>query len=823
MISAWMQLSSRVIYTGFSVLGSLYCVLAYLPFTYHHVLRSSLFPALTQLAGLHHWLNLLVFLVAAPGVVPILMRRSVHARQFWPTFGWLAAASAWTLYLLWNPLLPGLTEGFQAYLVALVPLGLALWLLSTGLAEDAAGYVWPEEASKSGGLFAAAVLAAAGVPLVTGLVAAWRQGGGGTWAQGYLWSASAQAVIFLMAFTGLNWLSSIAQFSQAVARAEFVLAHAAIAAAGSAVLATVAFRPLGFDGWPCWVYASILSVALSAAHASAALTLARGRARSGFEIAFATLSGGRPGSATAAVAGGLAVALLTGMGLARASVMDWNNLVQRLFTVTLWIGAFGAAFGFAHRRVPASPRWVPFVILPLVLLGGYRKLQARLTPAASPIERYAGYDAAFAYARELLAPPKGDSPVFQVMARNTNLPHSAPVKPVNIELVPRLERHEFRPHVFIITIDSLRQDYISPYNPKVSFTPALAEFARDSTVFQPAFTHYGGTGLSQPSIWTGGMMIHKQYVTPFAPMNLLEKLIRAEGYEMHVSRDEILKTILAPPGAGDSDLDMGKPTMKFDLCGSLDELAAVTARARGPVFAYTQPQNIHISVIQREGAKPIDSADYTGFYAPYASRLRRMDACFGSFIAKLKQQGIYDSSVVVFTADHGDSLGEDGRWGHAYTLFPEIVRIPLIIHVPANLAASLRPVMGPAFSTDITPTLYRLLGYREIGRIPLAGRPLFTERESPSDPPVRDWYLMASSYASVYGVLSENGRRMYVADGVAFRDYRFDLTGSRSQALAISPEVREQEQARIREGIEEINKLYGFSGQTDGAGHGVRQ
>lgn len=813
MIPVWMRIASRAVYTGISVLGSLYCVLAYLPFTYHQVLRGSLFPALGRFAELHHWLNLAAFLAAVPAVVPLLMRRRAPEPAFWLAFGWFASSSVWTLYLLWNPRLPALREGAESYLLALVPLGLALWLSVCGLADGSAGYEWPEGSSESGGLFAAAVLAALGVPLVTGLVAMWRQGGGGNWAQSYLWSASAQAVIFLMAFTGLNWISSLARFSRSAARAEFVLAHGAITAAGAAVLATVAFRPLGFEGWPCWIYSATLAAVLSATHAGAALALARGRARSGFEIAFATASGGRPGSATAAVAGGLAIALLTGAGLARASVMDWNNLVQKLFAVTLWIGAFGAAFGFTHRRVPASPRWVPFVILPLVLLGGYRKLQARLTPAAASMESYAGYDAAFAYARELLAPAKGDSPVFQVMARNTNLPHSAPIKPVNLDLVAPLVRHEHRPHVFIITIDSLRQDYVSPYNPKVQFTPALAEFARESTVFQQAFTHYGGTGLSQPSIWAGGMLIHKQYVTPFAPMNLLEKLIRAEGYEMHVSRDEILKTILGPPGQGDSDLDTGRPTMKFDLCGSLDELATVTARAHGPVFAYTQPQNIHISVIQREGAKPIDSADYAGFYAPYASRLRRMDACFGSFIAKLKQQGLYDSSVVVFTADHGDSLGEDGRWGHAYTLFPEIIRIPLIIHVPPDMASSLRPIQGPVFSTDITPTLYRLLGYREMGQIPMAGRPLFTGRESQADPQGREWYLLASSYAPVYGVLSENGRHMYVADGVAFRDYRFDLTGPRSRALAIPAEVREQEQGRIRAGIAEINRLYRYDGR----------
>ena len=75
-----------------------------------------------------------------------------------------------------------------------------------------------------------------------------------------------------------------------------------------------------------------------------------------------------------------------------------------------------------------------------------------------------------------------------------------------------------------------------------------------------------------------------------------------------------------------------------------------------------------------------------GFYTPYAARLERVDACFGEFIAYLKDAGLYESSIVVLTSDHGDSLGDEGRWGHAYTVFPEVMRVPLIMHVPCASA-----------------------------------------------------------------------------------------------------------------------------------------
>jgi acetoin utilization deacetylase AcuC-like enzyme len=89
-----------------------------------------------------------------------------------------------------------------------------------------------------------------------------------------------------------------------------------------------------------------------------------------------------------------------------------------------------------------------------------------------------------------------------------------------------------------------------------------------------------------------------------------------------------------------------------------------------------------------------------------------MDACFGRFITSLKDAGLYDDSIVVLTADHGDALGEAKRWGHAYTLFPEIVRVPLLMHIPSKLRARFTTdVDAASYSTDITPSLYALLGY----------------------------------------------------------------------------------------------------------------
>ena len=57
-------------------------------------------------------------------------------------------------------------------------------------------------------------------------------------------------------------------------------------------------------------------------------------------------------------------------------------------------------------------------------------------------------------------------------------------------------------------------------------------------------------------------------------------------------------------------------------------------------------------------------------------------------------------------------MASRGRWAHAFYLAPETIRIPLIMHVPQRLREGRRwDPEAVAMLTDVTPTLYELLGY----------------------------------------------------------------------------------------------------------------
>jgi len=369
------------------------------------------------------------------------------------------------------------------------------------------------------------------------------------------------------------------------------------------------------------------------------------------------------------------------------------------------------------------------------------------------------------------------------------------------------------PHVFVFVVDSLRRDYLSPYNPAATFTPSIGSFAAESTVFTRAFTRYGATGLSVPSIWVGGMVLHKQYVTPFAPMNTLHALLARHDYRRWISMDNIVDVIM-PRDPTLDPLDQRRGVGDFRLCSTLEELRGRLDRLTPggpPTFVWALPQDIHVAVLSREGPVAVDGGDYDGFYAPYASRVHRLDGCFGAFIADLKARRIYDDSVIVLTSDHGDSLGEEGRWGHAYTIYPEILQVPLIVHVPTALRQRFASVPeAPAFTSDITPTLYALLGHDVLAQSPIMGRALVQPRGT-APAASAPFGLVASSYGSVYGWIDDTGQDLYIADGVGLRDYAYRLDGTPTGAsVPVTPAIRAAGQRAIRQGIGAIAEVYKF-------------
>jgi arylsulfatase A-like enzyme len=91
----------------------------------------------------------------------------------------------------------------------------------------------------------------------------------------------------------------------------------------------------------------------------------------------------------------------------------------------------------------------------------------------------------------------------------------------------------------------------------------------------------------------------------------------------------------------------------------------------------------------------------------YKGEIRFTDHYIGKVLDELKERGILDETIVVVTADHGEAFGEHDRFGHHPLLYDELLRVPLIIHVPGIES---RTIDQQVSLLDLGPTLYDLLG-----------------------------------------------------------------------------------------------------------------
>lgn len=511
----------------------------------------------------------------------------------------------------------------------------------------------------------------------------------------------------------------------------------------------------------------------------------------------------------------LLAVMLSGVALWGAQMIsalaDWDDLNLRLGTMVVWT----VVLAWAYRRTPAQAA-VPTaaLLLALVPLAAW-PLSSSSESARRALARYGVYDPSYRLASGFSAGDGfADGTFYRYLRAHTGLTDVA-VPPREIDFVQPLTPVADPPPVFLFVVDSLRRDYVGAYNPQAFFTPNIDALAADSVVFRNAFTRYGGTGLSVPAIWAGAALPHKQYVVPFHPMNALEKLLEANGYRRFVSLDSIMIRLLQRSPQIE-ELDRGVAIMDYELCRTLDELEGKLSSAPrlAPVFAYSLPQDIHMS---RLSQWTVPAGDFRGFFPPYAGRIQAMDRCVGRFVTALKRLGLYEGSVIVLTSDHGEMLGEDGQFGHSYHLVPPVVHVPLIVHLPA--AQRERGGIDPgavALSTDITPTIYAALGYHpsapSLG--PLAGRPLIGQQVDGVEQRRRGVYVLAASYGAVYAVIRENGRRLYVADGVRDSDrlYVRDEHG-RWDEQPVGADERAIQQFAIRQHIDQVSRVYDVPGR----------
>jgi len=279
-----------------------------------------------------------------------------------------------------------------------------------------------------------------------------------------------------------------------------------------------------------------------------------------------------------------------------------------------------------------------------------------------------------------------------------------------------------RPNVLVITVDTLRADRLGCYGFGVAHTPAIDALAREGVRCTDVASSAPITLPAHCSIMTGlypaahGVRDNGNYALGPEAVTLAERL-GALGYRTGAF-------VSAAVLARRYGLDQGFATYDDDLWSEdepelfmiRDRPARRTAarvlawledwRAharRQPFFLWMHLFDPHQPYVVRE----LDLGAITP--TAYDAEIAQADRGLGRVIDWLRQAGVLDDTLVVFTADHGESLGEHGEMTHGIFIYDATIHVPLVWRLPRTLPAG-STYAGPVRHVDIVPTVLAIVG-----------------------------------------------------------------------------------------------------------------
>jgi arylsulfatase A-like enzyme/Tfp pilus assembly protein PilF len=276
-------------------------------------------------------------------------------------------------------------------------------------------------------------------------------------------------------------------------------------------------------------------------------------------------------------------------------------------------------------------------------------------------------------------------------------------------------RKEVR-RIILISIDTCRADYLSCYGYQRRITPNIDRLAGQSVLFKNAITpipttlpahcsmltgtippyhgvHYNiGYKLGQSNVTLAEILRPKGFTTAaFVSAFVLDSQFGLnEGFDTYNdSFEEIHRNVFGSERRGG---ETSRLAIEWLQKHEKDEKFFLFLHYYDPHLAYEPPE-------------PFASEFADNLYA---GEIAYTDYCIGLVIDKLKELGLYDSTLIIITGDHGEMLGEHGEGDHGYFIYEGAIKVPLVFKLPWRTEG--RKVDDVAGITDIVPTICGMVG-----------------------------------------------------------------------------------------------------------------
>jgi arylsulfatase len=324
------------------------------------------------------------------------------------------------------------------------------------------------------------------------------------------------------------------------------------------------------------------------------------------------------------------------------------------------------------------------------------------------------------------------------------------------------------PNVIFIMVDTLRADHLHCYGYTRQTSPNIDKFAAESTRYMRAISQAPMTKMSVPSF------LSSEY--PQDRGNAFEtslvQAFRSNGYvtgavisNLEAARAYGVKDL--PWDFWDEKLTMNDVTSPQVTSKSLDWISKQSSKPGHPFFLFALYMDPHTPYIRHAGH--IFDPEYNGKYrdridipeaailkekppcsvehfkATYDSEIAFTDEHIGKLIDELKKRGLYDNTLIVFLADHGEEFSDHGDFFHAKTLYSEVLSVPLVIKLPNQHEG--RTVGGIFSLIDLAPSILNNLGID-----PACLRPQGSVVDLKSAAPLKDKYIYSACVPTLRSV-----------------------------------------------------------------------
>ena len=267
--------------------------------------------------------------------------------------------------------------------------------------------------------------------------------------------------------------------------------------------------------------------------------------------------------------------------------------------------------------------------------------------------------------------------------------------------------------VILISIDTCRADHLSCYGFDRATTPQIDAIAGEGILFANAHTPVPLTLPAHCSMLTGTYPIyHKVHANLDYKLgdshNTLAEILQVQGYDTAAVVSSVVMHHDVGIGQG-FDQYFDGPERTF---GAFEQVGQETTR-QAIEFLQQQRQQpfflfLHYFDPHTEYTPP---EPYATEYADdlYSGEIAYTDMCIGQVIDQLKSMGLYESTLIIITSDHGESLGEHNESTHGYYIYQSSIHVPLIIRAPGM--KRMQRIDQLVCLVDIVPTI---LGYLDL-------------------------------------------------------------------------------------------------------------